>query len=234
MSKAPLKTAPASMPIGQSCIVLDVRTDLEHAEIALKGDHHHIPLDKLAPRKFLQENKIDAERPVYVLCRSGKRATQAAESFIAAGHDNVHVIEGGIVACEAAGVPVRKKQVVSLERQVRIAAGTLVVLGVVSGATISPWFYGLAGFVGMGLVFAGITDSCAMGMLLAKAPWNKGDSAAPACGLSTTACQASVPAKEAPAIKVPAGTVFYSPAGAGATVTSQPAAKAKNSAGGCS
>lgn len=174
MPATTLKIPPSAVPLGQSCIVLDVRTELEHQEIALKQPHLHVPLDKLDVARFMRENKIDAARPVYILCRSGKRAAQAAEAFIAAGHDNVRVVEGGIIACEAAGIPVGKGEVISLERQVRIAAGLLVVAGVLSGAFISPVFYGLAGFVGAGLVFAGITDTCAMGLLLAKAPWNKG------------------------------------------------------------
>jgi hypothetical protein len=61
----------------------------------------------------------------------------------------------------------------SLERQVRIAAGSLVLLGVALGAFVSQWLYGLSAFVGAGLVFAGLTDTCGMGMLLARMPWNR-------------------------------------------------------------
>ncbi len=63
-------------------------------------------------------------------------------------------------------------KVISLERQVRIVAGSLVVIGVVLGYFVHPWFVGLSAFVGAGLVFAGITDFCGMGLLLAKFPWN--------------------------------------------------------------
>lgn len=235
MSRTAFKIAPSSVPLGQSCIVLDVRTDVEHREVSLKQAHHHVPLDQLNAARFMQENKIDATRPVYVLCRSGKRATQAAESFIAAGHDNVHVVEGGIIACEAAGIPVRKNEVISLERQVRIAAGTLVVLGTLLGAFLSPWFYGLAGFVGAGLVFAGVTDTCGMGLLLAKAPWNKSlkkSCETNAACAAPAACQLST--SVAAPIKMPEGTSFYSPAGSQPAASSHPAAPVKNSAGGCS
>lgn len=173
MTGSPSKIHPAAVPPGEAGIILDVRTVLEHREASLKRAHHHVPLDKLDVAAFIQENKIDAARPVYILCRSGKRATQAAEAFTAAGHDNAHVIEGGIIACEAAGIPLSKGEVISLERQVRIAAGALVVTGVVLGKFAAPAFYALAAFAGLGLVFAGITDTCAMGLLLAKAPWNK-------------------------------------------------------------
>ncbi|MCW5559341.1 MAG: DUF2892 domain-containing protein, partial [Verrucomicrobiae bacterium] len=80
---------------------------------------------------------------------------------------------------EAAGLPVLRgtSRVISLERQVRIAAGTLVVTGTALGYFVHPGFYGLAAFVGAGLVFAGITDFCGMGLLLAKLPWNSRRSA---------------------------------------------------------
>ena len=73
-----------------------------------------------------------------------------------------------------AGLPVvRGKKAVSLERQVRIAAGSLVVIGVALGLLVHPVLFGLSGFVGAGLVFAGVTDTCGMGMMLARMPWNR-------------------------------------------------------------
>ena len=83
-------------------------------------------------------------------------------------------VEGGTKACEQAGLPlVRGKQVISLERQVRIAAGSLVLTGVILGWFVHPIFFGLSAFVGAGLVFAGVTDTCGMGLLLARMPWNR-------------------------------------------------------------
>ena len=221
--KTPNKATVGSVPFGQSCIVLDVRTDVEHAEVSLKQPHHHIPLDKLNPAAFIKENKIDPARPVYFLCRSGKRAT--------------HVVEGGIVACESSGIPVKKGDVMSLERQVRIAAGALVVTGVALGSLVSPWLYALSAFVGAGLIFAGVTDSCGMAFMLAKAPWNKGlkqPEKAESCGMKSTACAVSS-AQEGSSVKMPAGTAFYSPAH-GKTAPSQMngPAKENSSAGGCS
>ena len=87
---------------------------------------------------------------------------------------NVVNVEGGTLACEAAGLPVvRGKKAISLERQVRIAAGFLVLVGAVLALTVHPYFAGLSAFVGAGLMFAGITDTCGMGMLLARMPWNQ-------------------------------------------------------------
>ena len=89
------------------------------------------------------------------------------------GYD-VASVEGGTSAWDADGLPVvRGRKSMSLERQVRIAAGTLVLSGVVLGFAIHPGFFGLSGFVGAGLIFAGITDTCAMGMMIAKMPWNR-------------------------------------------------------------
>jgi hypothetical protein len=94
-----------------------------------------------------------------------------------AGLENCVLVEGGIEAWDEAGLPVVRgeRKVMGLERQVRIAAGALVVTGVLLGWLVHPGFLGLAGFVGAGLVFAGITDTCGMGMMIAKMPWNKRD-----------------------------------------------------------
>jgi rhodanese-related sulfurtransferase len=94
--------------------------------------------------------------------------------LVAAGVANVVNIEGGTLAWEEAGLPVvRGQKMMSLERQVRIAAGALVLIGVILGWLVDPTFAGLAAFVGAGLVFAGLTDTCGMGMLLARMPWNR-------------------------------------------------------------
>lgn len=154
------------------CCILDVRTPLEHAAVSLEAVHQHIPLDTLDAAKFAAENKITAVKPLYILCRSGARAMKAAEAFAAAGIENVHVIDGGIMACENCGVVVTKGAVLSLERQVRIGVGSFVLAGVMLGAFVHPAFYLLAGVMGAGLVFAGVTDRCGMALILAKMPWN--------------------------------------------------------------
>jgi hypothetical protein len=99
-------------------------------------------------------------------------------------------IEGGTLACVEAGLPVvRGKKAISLERQVRIAAGLLVVTGSALGYFVSPYWIGLAAFIGAGLAFAGITDTCAMGMMLARMPWNQVPNASPTeTNSSSTTC----------------------------------------------
>ena len=167
---------------GKKIDLIDVRTPVEfrevHVEIA-----RNVPLDRLDPAALMQARNGSTDEPLYVLCRSGSRGQQACEKFLAAGFANVVNIEGGTLACIEAGLSVvRGKKAISLERQVRIAAGSLVLLG--AGLSfIHPAFIGLSAFVGAGLVFAGITDTCGMGMILARMPWNQ-------CSKESTSCRA--------------------------------------------
>lgn len=178
-------------------VILDVRTHMEHAEKHIGFGHAHVPLDDLKPADFMMRHGLDRDADVYILCRSGKRATQAAEKFAAEGYRNVKVIEGGIVACEDCGHEikghgasagasgVKTKSPISLERQVRIAAGLLAATGAVLGLFVNPLFTIIPLFVGCGLIFAGVTDRCGMALVLTKAPWNKMNSST--CGASSCA-----------------------------------------------
>ena len=158
---------------GKPVTLIDVRTPVEFQELHVEFARN-VPLDRLDPKSIQAERNGNADQPLYVVCRSGSRGKQACEKFLAAGLVNVVNVEGGTLACEAAGLPVvRGKKTISLERQVRIAAGGLVVIGSTLGFFVHPYFIGLAAFVGAGLVFAGITDTCGMGMLLARMPWNQ-------------------------------------------------------------
>jgi rhodanese-related sulfurtransferase len=150
--------------------LVDVRTPVEFAEVHVSLAQN-IPLDELKP-DFLSARR---NQPVYLLCRSGRRAEKAAGEFSKKGFIQPVVVEGGVLAWIEAGLPVIRgtTRVISLERQVRIAAGSLVVTGVLLGWFVHRGFFGLSAFVGAGLVFAGITDFCGMGLLLAKLPWNK-------------------------------------------------------------
>ncbi len=156
----------------QACLV-DVRTPVEFDEIHADGARL-IPLDQISVDRLRGEVGDIAGRRIYFICRSGQRASQAAKQLAAAGVDEVRVIIGGTIAWESEGLPVtRGRAAMSLERQVRIAAGSLVLLGVILSLTVHPWLIGLSAFVGAGLVFAGLTDTCGMGILLAKMPWNQ-------------------------------------------------------------
>ena len=151
-------------------LVIDVRTPVEFAEVHVP-QARNIPLDELKPSSM----QLSKDQPVYLLCRSGQRATKAAEKIEREGFLQVIVVEGGTSAWVEANLPVMRSatKAISLERQVRIAAGALVLIGVLLGWFVHRGFFGLSAFVGAGLIFAGITDFCGMGLLLAKLPWNR-------------------------------------------------------------
>ena len=168
---------------GEKVTLIDVRTPAEFGEVHVDFAHN-IPLDRLD----LQAVKaVASDGPVYFVCKSGTRSQKACEKLLAAGLKDVVSVEGGTAACEAAGVPVvRGRKVMSLERQVRIAAGGLVAIGAALAAFGPDLVWqrigmGLAGFVGCGLVFAGITDTCGMAMLIARMPWNQACRSATSC-----------------------------------------------------
>ena len=162
--------------------LLDVRTPVEYRELHAT-DARNVPLDRLDPVALMQARNGSKDEPLYLICRSGSRGRQACEKFLAAGFPNVVNVEGGTLSWAECGLPVvRGQKAISLERQVRIAAGLLVLLGALLGWLVHPAFVGLAAFVGAGLVFAGVTDTCGMGLLLARMPWNQvKETASPCC-----------------------------------------------------
>ena len=153
--------------------LIDVRTPMEFQEVHAAAARN-VPLDQLDPRAVMQGRNAAADQTLYVICKGGTRGGKAQQKFADAGFGNVVNVEGGTDAWVAAGLPVvRGKKVMSLERQVRIAAGFIVFAGAVAAmVTGNVYLVGIPAFVGAGLMFAGITDSCAMGMLIAKMPWN--------------------------------------------------------------
>lgn len=156
---------------GTAIELIDVRTPVEYREVHVSFARN-VPLDQLDAASLIAGRS--GSEPLYVICRSGSRGQQACQKILAAGYTNVVNVEGGTLAWDQAGLPVvRGKKAISLERQVRIAAGLLVLTGSVLGAFVSPYWIGLSGFVGAGLTFAGITDTCGMGMILARMPWNQ-------------------------------------------------------------
>jgi rhodanese-related sulfurtransferase len=152
--------------------LLDVRTPGEFAAQHIAGAYN-VPLDTLGEHGPEIRAGV-AGQPVVLVCRSGQRARRAEEALRGAGMTNLHVLDGGMAAWVAAGQHVREGAPrMSLERQVRIAAGALTAAGGFLALFVNPLFAALPAFVGSGLVFAGLTDTCAMGMLLAKLPHNR-------------------------------------------------------------
>lgn len=148
---------------------IDVRSTSEYATGHIPGSMN-IPLEQIDMRV----DDLAGDQPIVLICKAGTRARMAAERIGACGRDLV-VLEGGTDGWVRAGYPVVASVAAhwSLERQVRLGAGVLVAISVVLSLLVnSSWIY-LAGFVGPGLTFAGLTDMCPMGMVLAKMPWNR-------------------------------------------------------------
>lgn len=150
--------------------IVDVRSGGEFAAGRIPGARL-IPLAELACR----HPEIDRNVPLILVCQTGQRSRTARERLLALGFSHICTLEGGMSAWCRAQLPVEKdaRAPWALERQVRVAAGSLVLLGAALGWLVHPGFFGLSAFVGAGLVFAGVTDWCGMGMLLARAPWNR-------------------------------------------------------------
>ena len=151
--------------------LLDVRTPGEYETVHIPGAYN-VPLDTLGEHGA--EIGANVQTPVVLVCQSGSRARRAEEALGRAGMANLHVLDGGVNGWTAAGKPVRRGAArISLERQVRIVAGGLAAAGGILAVAVSPVFGLLAAFIGGGLVFAGVTDTCAMAMLLARLPYNR-------------------------------------------------------------
>jgi len=180
---------------GEPVELIDVRTPIEFREVHVTFARN-MPLDQLDPKQ-LTVGQAGSKAPVYVICRSGSRGKQACEKIVASGFTNVVNVDGGTMAWDQASLPVvRGKKCISLERQVRIAAGAMALTGAVLSALVHPYWIALSGFVGAGLMFAGITDTCAMGLMLARMPWNqvstnagKGSASSGAACASNSCCE---------------------------------------------
>jgi len=154
-------------------IFVDVRSPAEYRSMRVQGAVN-LPLNSLTcedVKKLVGDKQNPA---IILLCGKGGRARKAAE-ILQAGSFNLLVVEGGTNACVDANLPIEKDSgsTISIERQVRIGAGSLVCLGLALGFFVNPLFYILSAFIGAGLIFAGVTDWCGMGLLIARAPWNK-------------------------------------------------------------
>jgi rhodanese-related sulfurtransferase len=150
--------------------LLDVRTASEFENAHIPGAYN-LPLDQLS--EHVRELRV-AQGSVVLICQSGQRAQRADALLRESGMANMHVLEGGMNEWQARGFAVRRLRArVSLERQVRIVAGAIVASGAIAALTVSPWFAIVPALIGSGLVFAGLSNTCAMGMLLARLPYNR-------------------------------------------------------------
>ncbi|QNS02286.1 rhodanese-like domain-containing protein [Streptomyces xanthii] len=156
---------------GDSPRLLDVRTPGEFRTSHIPGAYN-VPLDTL--REHRAELRRHLDENVVLVCRSGARATQAERALAEAGLPNLRVLDGGMTAWEASGAPVnRGEQRWELERQVRLIAGSIVLVTGVVGFFV-PGVHLIGTAVGAGLTFAAVSNTCAMGLMLSKLPYNRG------------------------------------------------------------
>lgn len=152
----------------QSVSVIDVREPMEYAGGHIPGSRN-VPLAQLGTARL-------PEGPLVLVCQSGNRSARGVQSLLQQGHPHpVRDLEGGLPSWQQAGYPVRRlaNAPLPLMRQVQIAAGSLVLLGLILSQTLAPAWILLSWFVGAGLVFAGVTGFCGMARLLAWMPWNR-------------------------------------------------------------
>tara|TARA_R110002167_G_scaffold31007_4_gene102280 strand:+ start:843 stop:1403 length:561 start_codon:yes stop_codon:yes gene_type:complete len=151
-------------------LLFDIREADEYAREHIVGARL-VPLSGFNPDDFPK----DHEKVGVFHCASGNRTTQAAAQILGTGFAKVYQIEGGIAGWKKAGLPVNlnRSAPISIQRQVQLIAGGMMVLSVVLAVLVSPWFMALGGFVGAGLMFAGASGTCAMATILAYMPWNR-------------------------------------------------------------
>ena len=153
--------------IDAGALLVDIREPHEHAR-------EHVPGSRNMPLSRLEALPADAQAIIFH-CRSGARTSGNASRLAAAAGCEAYILEGGIDAWKKAGLPVAvdRGQPIEIMRQVRITAGALVLIGILLGIWVAPSFLALSGFVGAGLLFAGISGWCGMAKLLGLMPWNR-------------------------------------------------------------
>lgn len=156
---------------GKAPRLLDVRTPGEFQTSHIPGAYN-VPLDTL--REHRGELRRHLDEDVVLICRSGARASQAEQALAEVGLPHLRVLDGGMMAWEASGAPVnRGPERWELERQVRLIAGSVVLVSGVVGFFV-PGVHLIGTAIGAGLTFAAVSNTCAMGMMLSKLPYNRG------------------------------------------------------------
>ena len=150
--------------------LVDVREYAEFAGGRVSGAKL-LPLGEIENR----HTELDHKKPIYVMCRTGIRSSQAQNKLRNLGFDNVVNVVGGFQAWKKENLPFERDENApwSLERQVRFAAGSFVLVGFLLSIFVHPHLIWISVFIGAGLVFSAATDTCTMGMILAKMPWNR-------------------------------------------------------------
>ncbi len=150
--------------------LVDVREYAEFAGGRVSGAKL-LPLGEIEKR----HNEIDHSKPIYVICRTGNRSAQAQKKLHNLGFENVVNITGGFNAWKNENLPFEQNEKApwDLERQVRFVAGSLILIGFGLSLLVHPYLIGISVFIGAGLTFSALTNTCTMGMILSKMPWNR-------------------------------------------------------------
>jgi rhodanese-related sulfurtransferase len=169
LNKIDARQAKSLLDSGKAVLV-DIRESDEFAREHVPGAHH-VPLSGFSASDFPK----DSDKAAIFHCASGARTAEAAPKILSTGFAEVYMLEQGLNGWKKAGLQtvVNRKVPISIQRQVQITAGMMVLIGVILGFLVSPWFFALSGFVGAGLTFAGVSGTCAMASLLAVMPWNR-------------------------------------------------------------
>ncbi|MCG7983585.1 MAG: rhodanese-like domain-containing protein [Candidatus Thiodiazotropha lotti] len=166
----------AKLNQGMNLELLDVRTAAEYRGGHIPGSKL-LSLDEITDESLAQQLGQPKERglaPIYLTCKSGFRAAQAADKLLDSGYQNLVLVEGGIDGCEKSGLPIKLcTGIISLEQQVQIAIGSILLIKVFFGFALHELFFLAGALIGVGLVMAGITRWCGMAKLVAMLPWNR-------------------------------------------------------------
>ncbi len=156
--------------------IIDVRSPVSFAE-AHVPNARSVPFETLDPHEVMVQREGAVNEPLYIICQIGVRSRDAARLFMEAGFTNVVNVEGGTRAWQEAGFPVvhERQRGWPLRRQVQLAAGSLIVAGSALGLFLNTVYIAIPVAVGAGLIYTAATDNCAMGIVLAKMPWNRPD-----------------------------------------------------------
>lgn len=164
--------------IDSGAVLIDIREGDERARASIAGSAH-MPLSKI---ESFKSAPAQTGQIIIYHCKSGNRTAVNAVKLQEKANCEAYILDGGIDAWRAAGLPLasplaaaaERKAPIEIIRQVMIVAGSLALLGVVLGFSVSPaWFY-LSAAIGAGLIFSGVTGWCMMANLLKLMPWNKG------------------------------------------------------------
>lgn len=171
MEKCGIEELESALKKTADCQFVDVRETAEYEAEHINGVFS-LPLSSLDGKAV---ESLRKDRSLFIICRSGSRADLAADRLRELGFSDLRVLEGGLLAWLGAGRGVVRgeRRVWDLERQVRFAAGALVLAGVILSVFAHPYWLWLAAFAGAGLLFSGLTGTCGMALVLARMPWNR-------------------------------------------------------------